>query len=168
MKGTLNIFDFKVLADIYPFKSGFHFTVGAFIGSENLFKAHNTSMFIKDPAKYGKLGLVLGDYRVTTDENGYADANVVVNSFKPYVGIGFGRAIPKRRLDFSFDFGVKFWGKPALGADTFNDWGEKEYHKFQYKDLNEDDDEDLRDGLKIAEKVICFPVLTFRLSGRIF
>ena len=167
VKGTLNIFDFKVLADIYPFNSGFHLTVGAYIGSENVFKAHNTSMFLKNPADYGRKGLMIGDYRVTTDEHGYANANVVVKSFKPYVGIGFGRAVPKSRLDFSFDFGVKFWGKPALGAETLNDWGEKEYHKIHYSDLNEDDDEDFRDGMKIAEKVIGMPVLTLRLSGRI-
>ena len=167
-KATLNVCDFKFLADIYPAKwSSFHFTVGAFIGSKHFLKATNTSMFIKDPAKYGRIGLTIGDYRVTTDENGYAKASVVVNSFKPYVGIGFGRAVPKKRIGVSFDFGLKFWGKPALGAETLDDWGEKSFHKFKYTELNEDDDEDLKDGLKTASKVIAFPVLTLRLTGRI-
>ena len=168
-KLTLNVFDVKLLADIYPFRKGsFHFTVGAFIGSDKFAKATNTSMFIKDPAKYGKIGLILGDYRVTTDEHGYAHADAVVNSFKPYLGFGFGRAVPKKHVGFSFDFGLKFWGKPALGvAETLDEWGQTNYHKFKYAELNDDDDEDLKDGLKIAEKVFAFPVLTFRLSGRI-
>lgn len=168
VKAKLNVCDFKFLVDVYPSKSAsFHFTVGAFIGSENFVKATNTSMFIKDPAKYGKLGLTIGNYRVTTDEHGYANADIMVNSFKPYLGLGFGRAVPKKRVGVSFDFGLKFWGKPALGAETVDDWGQRIYHKFKYTELNDDDDEDLKDGLKIASKVFAFPVLTLRLSGRI-
>ena len=34
-------------------------------------------------------------------------------------------------------------------------------------ELNDDDDEDLKDGLEIASKVFAFPVITLRLSGRI-
>lgn len=168
-KITLNVFDFKLLADIYPSKRGsFHFTVGAFIGSDKFAKATNTSMFIKDPAKYGKIGLILGDYRVTTDKDGYAHGDAVVNSFKPYLGFGFGRAVPKKRVGFSFDFGLKFWGKPALGvAETLDDWGKTYYHKFKSSELDNKDDEDVKDGLEIAEKVFVFPVITFRLSGRI-
>ena len=81
VEGKLNIFDFKLLADFYPFKSSsFHITAGAFIGSEDAAHAVNTSMFIKDPEKYGKVALVLGDYHVTTDENGYLSLyeNIIV------------------------------------------------------------------------------------------
>ena len=170
VEGKLNIFDFKLLADFYPFKSSsFHITAGAFIGSEDAAHAVNTSMFIKDPEKYGKVALVLGDYHVTTDENGYANLDLKVNGFKPYVGFGFGRAVPRKsRVSVSCDFGVKFWGSPKLGAMTINDWNEKVYHKFSYKDLDEDDDEDLKDALEIMEKVIVYPVLNVRISGRIF
>lgn len=168
IKAKLNVCDFKFLVDVYPSKNGsFHFTVGAFIGSDKFVKATNTSMFIKNPAKYGKIGLTLGDKRVTTDEHGYAQADLVVNSFKPYLGLGFGRAVPRKRVGVSFDFGLKFWGKPALGATVVDDWGQKSYHKFKYTELTDDDDEDLKDGLKIASKVFAFPVLTLRLSGRI-
>lgn len=165
-----NIFDVKLLADFYPIKkSSFHITVGAFIGNGDIATVTNTSMFIKDPKKYGKLGLKMGDYRLTSDKNGYAYADVKVNSFKPYVGIGFGRAVPKKsRVSVSFDLGVKFWGKPGLGADTKDDWGNEFYHKFTYSDLNEDDYEDVRDAFEIAEKVIVFPVLNIRINGRIF
>lgn len=170
VEGKLNIFDFKFLADYYPFKnSSFHLTAGAFIGSEDAAHVVNTSMFIKDPDEYGKVSLVLGDYHVTTDENGYAHLDLKVNSFKPYLGFGFGRAIPRKsRVSVSCDFGVKFWGKPRVGAMTINDWNEKVYHKFSYKDLDEDDDEDLKDALKTIEKIVVYPVLNVRISGRIF
>lgn len=165
-----SVFDAKVLADFYPFKgSSFHLTAGAYFGKSEFATITNTSMFIKDPAKYGKLGLVLGDYRLTTDERGYVDIDVKVNSFKPYVGFGFGRAVPKKsRVSVSCDIGVKFWGKPSIGAMTEDDWGEKTYHKFKSSDLDDDDDEDVKDALKITEKVIGYPVIKVRISGRIF
>ena len=176
VEGKLNIFDFKFLADFYPIKeSSFHITAGAFIGSENVVTATNTSMIINNPAKYGQVGIGLGDYWLTTDEKGYVHADVKVNSFKPYVGFGFGRAIPRKgRVSVSCDFGVKFWGKPGLGAMTKDfkhstpDHSIESYHVFSYDDLNEDDDEDIRDGMKLAEKFVCFPVLNVRISGRIF
>ena len=169
IEGKLNIFDFKILADIYPFKSNsFHVTAGAFINDGKVVSATNTSMFIKDPAKYGKLGLKLGDYRITTDKNGYISADVTVNKVKPYIGLGFGRAVQKKRIGVSCDFGVQFWGEPRLGANTRDDWGNESYHKFRSTDLDEYDDEDLRDALETAEKIKVYPVLNIRLTGRIF
>lgn len=170
VKGTMNMFNFKALADIYPFRnSSFHITGGVFIGNDDVVNAKNTSMFIKNPKKYGKLGLKLGDRRITTDGNGYLHADVTANQVKPYLGIGFGRAVPtKSRVSVSCDFGVQFWGTPRLGAMTVDDWGEETYHKFTYKELDEYDDEDLKDAMKTGEKIHVFPVLNIRISGRIF
>ncbi len=169
VKAKLNVFDFKFLADLYPIKGcSFHLTAGAYIGDGKVVTATNTSMFIKDPAKYGKLGLKLGDYRITTDKNGYVTADAKVNNFKPYVGIGFGRAVSKKRLNVSCDFGVKFWGEPRLGAITKDDWGNNVYHHFKSTDLDEYDDEDLKDYLEKAEDFKVCPVVSIRLSGRIF
>jgi len=170
VKGTLNMFDGKLLADYYPINnSTFHITAGFFVGTSNVINAKNTSMFIKDPADYGRLGLKVGDYRITTDKQGYAKAEGKVNCFKPYLGIGFGRSIPKKnRFAVSFDMGVKFWGKPGIGANVKDDWGDTYYHKFSYSDLGPDDDEDLKDGLKFAEKIVAYPVINIRLTGRIF
>lgn len=176
IEAKLNIFDFKVLADFYPFKSSsFHITAGAFIGSEDAVTVTNSSPLIKDQSKYGKVGLILGNYRVTTDQSGNIDANVKVNSFKPYLGIGFGRAVPKKsRVSVSCDFGVKFWGKPGLGVKTtkptgitsFND--DLSYHKFTYDELGPTDNKDFKDVIEIVEKIAVYPVLNVRVSGRIF
>lgn len=170
LEGTLNIFNFKLLADVYPFKgSSFHVTAGAYFGKEEVVSVTNTTSFIKDPAKYGKLGLKLGDYRITTDKFGNIQADAKVNALKPYLGIGFGRAVPKKhRVAVACDLGVQFWGKPRLGAMTKDDWGNEYYHKFKSSDLDEYDDEDLKDALDLAEKFSVFPVLNIRISGRIF
>ena len=169
IQATLNTFDMKVLADYYPFKHvSFHITAGAFFGNGEMLKATNTSMFIKDPAKYGKLGLMIGDYRITTDDKGYIEAEAKVNKLKPYIGIGFGRTVPKARFSVTCDFGVQLWGKAGLYAWPTNDWGDKSYHKFTYKDLDDQDDKDLRDAFDLADKVSLFPILNIRISGRIF
>ena len=176
VEGKLNIFDFKLLADFYPFKSSsFHITAGAFIGSEDAVHAVNTSKILKYEKDYGQKGIGLGNYWLTTDEKGYVHADLKVNSFKPYIGFGFGRAVPRKsRVSVSCDFGVKFWGKPGLGAmtkdfkHTVGNNSMESYRKFSYDDLDENDDEDLKDAFKIIEKVIVYPVLNVRISGRIF
>lgn len=176
IEAKLNVFDFKALFDFYPFEnSGFHITAGAFIGSSDFVTATNTSKFIKERNKYGKLGLALGQksdgspYRITTDKNGYISADVKVNSVKPYVGIGFGRAVPRKsRVSVSCDFGVKFWGSPRLGANVKDDWDNIYYHKFKSEELDDTDDQDLKDAMELVEKISVYPVLNIRITGRIF
>ena len=46
VEAKTNIFNCKLLADIYPSKhDGFHFTIGAFVGNDDVVNATNTSMF---------------------------------------------------------------------------------------------------------------------------
>ena len=170
IEAKLNVFDFKLLADFYPFeKSSFHITGGAFIGSSDFVKATNTSDLILDPSKYGMVGIKLGDRRITTDKNGNITADVKVNSVKPYVGIGFGRAVPRKsRVSVSCDFGVKFWGSPRLGTMVEDDWDNTYYHKFKSKELDDKDDQDLKDAMETMEKISVYPVLNIRICGRIF
>ena len=168
IEGKLNMKDFKLLFDFYPIKSsGFHLTAGAFIGPKKIITAYNTEEFLARD-EWGVSGIMIGDNRVTSDKNGNCEANIEVAGFKPYLGFGFGRAVPNSRFTVSCDFGVKFWGKPCVGAMVSDDFGERSYKKIHYKDLNDDDDEDLRDGFKTAEKITVFPVLNIRLTGRIF
>ena len=177
IQGKSNIFDGKFLLDYYPFRrSSFHLTAGAFFGNSEIATVINTSSILKDPADYGTAGLILGsgdkEYQLTTDMDGNAKIKVKANSFKPYVGLGFGRAVMKNhRFGVSFDMGVKFWGTPGVYADAKkNDaFSKKETdHHFKYEDLAEDDDEDLRDAIKIIEKIKVYPVLNLRLTYRIF
>ena len=170
IEAKLNIFDIKLLADFYPFKtSSFHITAGFFVGNDKAVTATSNDV-IRNPADYGNVGIKLGGKRVTTDKDGQLTVDMKVNSFKPYIGLGFGRAIPKKnRVSVSCDFGVKFWGKPGLGVSTVkDDWGGYYYHKFQYDELGSNDNKDVKDAMEIVDKIKVYPVLNIRVCGRIF
>ncbi|MBQ6750118.1 MAG: hypothetical protein IJR02_06375 [Bacteroidaceae bacterium] len=160
VKGTLHMFDWKVLADIYPAKNlSFHFTTGFILGLPKLVKAKNLGE-IKglDPGE----GLEIGDVFVRPDDNGLAHVNLEVATFKPYVGIGFGRAVSKHRLNFTCDMGVEFWGKPKVKAfsPVENQW--VQVHP------NDDNGDNFNKALKNISKWNVWPVLNFHLYYRIF
>lgn len=177
LQGKTKIFDGKILFDYYPFKaSSFHLTAGAFFGGSEVVEVVNKSPILKNPADYGTAGLIIGsgdkEYQLTTDLNGNAKIKMKANGFKPYLGIGFGRAVQKNsKFGVSFDMGVKFWGKPGVYADAKRNtaFAEKEKdHHFKHSDLAQDDDKDLRDAVKTVEKISVYPVLNIRLTYRIF
>ena len=112
------------------------------------------------------IGAELGDYFLTPNpaDNGDVEATVKVNSFRPYLGLGFGRAVPKGRLGCQFDLGVQFWGKPEIYAPTYN----KTTGTYQNEKLDPDNvGDDAGKVLKAISKVSVYPVLNFRLVGRI-
>lgn len=165
-----------LLVDYYPFphKSSFHLTAGAHIGTGTVVNVHNKrdgilmpitkwNNAIMDPEmqptveQYGlkRLGLALGDYFIMPDEDGNIDAKIIVNGFRPYLGLGFGRAVPRKRIGCQFDLGVQFWGSPKV------------YVNDEELKPNRVGDE-LDDILSIVSRVTVFPVVNFRLVGRIF
>ena len=164
VEAKINKADWKLLLDIHPFPgSSFRLTTGFYVGSEKLFSVHNTSQFI-DPEGWGTVGVKLGDYRLTSDENGNVSADLRVKSFKPYVGWGIGRAVSKKRLAFCMDMGVQFWGKPSVWTNVKDDFGYTSYKKLEKGDLDNDDVDEV---FKIMEKITVCPVISFRLTGRI-
>ncbi len=178
LEGKLDKFDFKLLVDWYPFKtSSFHATAGFYIGGSKLVDIYNKAPFVK-PEYYGSAGINLGNedftYAMFADNNGNVKAEVKVNSFKPYLGIGFGRAVPKGRIGVQFDLGVQFWGRPeVLGNMHYQNGGEgivTRYEKIhQNWILNEKKDyQDLKDAVKTIEKIGVYPVLNIRINGRLF
>ena len=88
------------------------------------------------------------------DENGNVSGGLKVASFRPYLGLGFGRAVPRKRLGFMFELGVQFHKTPEVYADNAD-----------LTSLNEMADNDFSD---IIDKLTVYPVLKFRLCGRIF
>ena len=105
---------------------------------------------------FDEIGLTVGDYQLTPDINGNVRATLKSNNFKPYVGLGFGRAVPKKRIGFKFDLGAMFWGSPEVidhnGVSlTKQNWDGKDGGAF-----------------KTISKIKVYPVLNFRLCGRIF
>lgn len=183
LEGKLNMGDFSLLFDWYPSKnSSFRITAGAYIGKDNIVNITNKNAFL-NPAYAGMAGIDLSKagsapmekYTIVTDKAGNIDGKVKVNGFKPYIGIGFGRAIPKKRIGCQFDLGVQFWGKPELQTNLMYYDGEvgdfvTRYEKVEKNRITREDKDykDVRDYLKTAEAIIVYPVMTFRLVGRIF
>ena len=168
VEGKLNMNNFKFLVDIYPFKaskSSFHVTAGAFIGSDKLVSVYNTKPFtVPEHLKEYGVGFDLGDYGIGFDKNGFAHADLKVNGFKPYLGIGYGRAVPKKRVGVQFDMGVQFWGKPGVYR-TVDSNGKTSYEKLSKGDFDNEDADEIFD---IMEKITVYPVIKLRICGRIF
>lgn len=153
----LNMGDVSLLFDVYPFaKYTFHVTAGFFYGKEKAVKMQNT-----EPVK-GQGGLEVGDYLIGFDRDGYAHAAVHVNKFKPYLGIGFGHAVPRKRVGVSLDMGLQFWGKPSLYGQTVG--GTDSWTKLESRDLDDKGDK----FVDIISRIAVYPVITLRFNGRIF
>ncbi len=146
-----------LLIDVYPFaNSSFHATAGFYLGTEEVAKIENLEP-VKDFNK-GE-GIVIGDHIVEFDQNGYAHGAIKVNSFRPYLGIGIGRSVPRKRFAVSGDLGVQFWGTPKV------------YEKQTGMDLEVTKDDLGSDSDKYYDMIAkfpVFPVLTIRITGRLF
>jgi len=156
VKGDLDLSTAKLLIDIFPFRNSiFRFTTGFFIGTDEVIKAENTKAVpYFDPGE----GILIGDYIVGFDKDGFAKATIKVNKFRPYVGIGVGRSVPRKRFGVSGDFGVMFWGKPKV------------YEKQTGMDLEATKDDLGSESDKYFDtlsKIRVWPVLTVRVTGRI-
>ncbi len=162
----LNLGNADILFDVYPTrKTMFHFTAGAFIGRNDIITAQNINEI--HGVEEGE-GLLIGDYVIgpytreeTDPKYGYCFAKIKTSKFKPYLGIGVGRAVPKKRVSVCGDFGVMFWGSPGVYAENKYDGDVK---------VTKDDIGDHDDGgaFKIISKIVVYPVLTLRINGRIF
>lgn len=190
VEGKLSNTTFHFLVDVYPFKnSSFHATTGFYIGGKEFISVYNKEDgFLKPITQWNEavlnpntlpelaqqyvknqpiIGAELGDYFITPDpaEGGNTKATIEVSSFRPYLGIGFGRAVPRRaRLACQFDMGVQFWGSPKVYAPTYD----KENNTYQHQQLTDDHaGGDGGDVLKVISKISVYPTLNFRLVGRI-
>ena len=96
-----------------------------------------------------------------------------VNAFKPYVGIGFGRAVTKHRVGVQFDLGVQFVGRPGMfGNVKYFDYDAGDFvtrtERLERGRITNDEYEDIDDAIRIMEKFRVYPVLKIRVNGRIF
>lgn len=101
-----------------------------------------------------EVGIEIGNYRIPVDQNGNISGGLKVSSFRPYLGLGFGRAIPKKRIGFMFEMGVQFHNTPKVYTNNGD-----------LSDLTAEADNDFTD---IIDKLTVYPVLKFRLCGKIF
>ena len=165
---NLKMTDWKLLFDVHPFKaSSFRLTFGAYIGGEDLV---TTDYFGGNPGDPGYVDhrnefIKIGEQKVTIDANNRASAAIKVKKFKPYVGLGFGRAVKSAPgLAFNFDAGVQFWGKPEVWGTVRN--GAK--YDFEKIDVSASDNDDAKEAAKWLTKLSVWPTIAFRLTYTIF
>ncbi len=172
MSAKMNMTDFKLLFDLYPSKtSSWRLTVGFYAGKSQFLEAWTTNCQTELQAitdyndalaaypemarRFGlnPFGVKVGDYLVKPD-GPEARAYLKVNGFKPYIGIGSGRAISnKHRFSFAWDLGCQFWGTPTIYV----------------QDLPLDKEGVDGDGgvIKTISKITVYPTFSFRFNGRI-
>lgn len=113
-------FDYKnahALIDFYPIRSSFfHITAGVYYGDSKVKsngvlinpETENAVVF-NDPTNIPPLNLA--DRELAINANGALNFDMELgNKFKPYAGIGFGRAVPKSRFGINFELGVIYQG----------------------------------------------------------
>ena len=163
-----------LLFDVYPFKnSSFHVTAGAYLGNKELVNMNTLGYEfllktiydynhseIREEWGLGKIGVKLGNYFLEPDKEGMINATVEVNALRPYIGVGFGRAIPtKHRFACNFDLGLQFWGTPKVYLEGDN--GKSQLEKSNL-------DPESAKALKKLSETTFWPVLNVRCAYRIF
>ncbi|MBQ8519951.1 MAG: hypothetical protein IJ456_00925 [Bacteroides sp.] len=156
VEGSLKRTAFEALLNIYPFKhSSFFITGGAAWGGEKLVTVtgHSEELAKLQSVAEGA-GIEIGDYIIPVDKQGNVSGGIKVSNFRPFVGMGFGRIVPKNRIGFLFEMGVQFHKTP----EVYTDYGNLEM-------LTDEADNDFSE---IIEKVTVYPVIRFRICGRLF
>ena len=78
-----------------------------------------------------------------------------VQKVRPYLGLGFGRYVPNKRISVTGELGVQFHGH----IKPYTSEGEIE----AFDELTEKDD-----WKKVMDKLTVYPMLKIVISGRIF
>lgn len=154
--------DFK--AHVYPFggDSKFFVAAGFSMGGADIAELYGHSDVVAELYKQqGVTGfdpsLEIDKYKIEIDKNGNASGGIKVNSFRPYLGLGFGRLIPKHRLGARVELGVQFHGKPKVYSGDNDNLLESFSGEKASDDISD-----------IVDKLTVYPVLKFSLRGRLF
>lgn len=158
LKGKFRRTTVDLKFDCYPFpnSSSFFVTAGLSFGGNKLMTISGHSDELAQEIAMGKkYNVEIGDYDIPVDENGNVSGSVKVNKVRPYVGMGYGRLIPKRRFAVRFEAGAQFQGAPKIYADGVGALD---------KVAGQDPDDDIS---KFMDYLKVYPVLKLSLRGRI-
>lgn len=168
------------MIDYYPvYGKSFFISVGAYIGSNKITAVNDSYKeeiedlkavynYNHDPnRKGGPVGIQMGPYLLEPDANGKVNASFdATMKFQPYIGIGFGKSVPKyrmstntpynKRVGYMFEIGARFWGTPSITCNGV---------KIDNKTLEKTGETKM---LRTITSLPFYPVIKFRISGRIF
>lgn len=169
LKAKLKVPAGHFLVDYNPFKNGFgafHLTAGLYMGGNKLIHVKGSSdingLIQRIEGELGfpipdfdpsNIQVEVGDAKVGFNRDGSVNAYMKVNSIRPYFGIGWGNAIPKKRVGFRFDLGAMYHGKPEITSPNLEG--------------SFDDIDDAEKINKILGKVKFWPQLSFQLTFRL-
>lgn len=152
----------SVIFNVYPLAkakvcSSFFLAAGLYFGGDKLvkIKGHSDEIAEKINQFNGNPYIELGDYKLPVDENGNVKGGLKVQKVRPYLGLGFGRYVPKKRISVTGELGVQFHGH----IKPYTSEGEIE----AFDELTEKDD-----WKKVMDKLTVYPMLKIVISGRIF
>lgn len=153
----------SVIFNVYPLAkakvcSSFFLAAGLYFGGDKLVKINGHSDEIANDLKQlngANPYIELGDYKLPVDENGNVKGGLKVQKVRPYLGLGFGRYVPKKRISVTGELGVQFHGH----IKPYTSEGEIE----AFDELTEKDD-----WKKVMDKLTVYPMLKIVISGRIF
>lgn len=153
----------SVIFNVYPLAkakvcSSFFLAAGLYFGGDKLVKIKGHSDEIANDLKQlngANPYIELGDYKLPVDENGNVKGGLKVQKVRPYLGLGFGRYVPKKRISVTGELGVQFHGH----IKPYTSEGEIE----AFDELTEKDD-----WKKVMDKLTVYPMLKIVISGRIF
>ncbi len=168
-EGNFSRTTFNFKAHVYPFggNSKFFVAAGFSFGGNKIAKINGHSdelaEFVNQPeySQYkqqilDEIGAKVGEYNVKFDDDLNVAGDVRCNGFRPYLGLGCGRLVPKNRIGFRVEAGCQFMGKlKVYQNDTEIDI------KDAMHDAGQDDISKFIDNWKI------YPVLKFSIVGRI-
>ena len=153
----------NVMIDWIPFRKGtgtFFITAGVVFGAKDLIEIDG-QFDMSDPKlqtlmQYGlldKIEVEVGDQTVCAGKDGSLAAALQVNGVRPYVGLGWGRAIPERRLGFRFEVGALMLGKSQIVSDNL---------------VNSSNSQDMTKINEFLSDVAVLPQISFSLTYRMF
>lgn len=169
-EGSFDRTTFNVKANLYPFGGGskFFIAAGLSIGGEKIaevtgscdelrkFSENNLhTPELKDQFRKA-ISANLGGYNLELDENYNLQGDIRCKNVRPYLGLGFGRLVPKNRIGMRLELGCQFMGK----LKVYQNGNEIDINK-ALEDAGEDDLSKFVKDLKV------YPVLKFSLTGRI-
>jgi len=161
VNSTLGLVNGKLLVDIYPSsKRGFHLTGGLFFGKSDLLSMKGTlgqavDVFtVMEDHGYTDFSPFMDEFDLSFRDIKDINAALSINSIKPYLGIGFGRAIPRRFINLNFEMGALFWGTPQITSKNEN--------------IQKLIDSELGGMNDIMKKLKVYPVLSLKLNFKAF
>lgn len=168
-EGSFDRTTFNVKANLYPFGGGtkFFIAAGLSIGGEKIAEVNGScdklreisqklpTQELKDQLRQA-VTANLGGYKLELDENYNVQGDIRCKKVRPYLGLGFGRLVPKNRIGCRFELGCQFMGK----LKVYQNDTEIDINK-ALEDAGEDDLSKFVKDLKV------YPVVKFSFTGRI-